>query len=87
MINDYAKRVLQEGSVRIKVKRFGMLQFQVFKVKRVRLGNSDFPELFIDKVIDMGELFRVANEIGLPVEAENGRVFPKGTAANDFAGL
>jgi hypothetical protein len=87
MINDYAKRVLQEGSVRIKVKRFGMLQFQVFKVKRVRLGNSDFPELFIDKVIDMGELFRVANEIGLPVEAENGRVFPKGTEANDFAGL
>jgi len=87
MINDYAKRVLQEGSVRIKVKRFGMLQFQVFKVKRVRLGNSDFPELFIDKVVDMGELFRVANEIGLPVEAENGRVFPKGTTANDFAGL
>ncbi|MEM3227842.1 MAG: hypothetical protein QXK65_02760 [Candidatus Micrarchaeaceae archaeon] len=87
MISEYARKALQDGSIRIKIKRFGMLQFQVFKVKRIKLGNTDFPELFLDRVIDMSELLRIANEIGLPVEAENGRAFPSGTAAKDFIGL
>ncbi len=87
VISDYAKKILQEGSARIKVKRSGMLQFQVFKVKRVKLGNEEFAELFLDRVIDVSELVRLANEVGLPVEAENGRAFPNGTAAKDFAGL
>ncbi|MGC8478567.1 MAG: hypothetical protein ACP5NE_01405 [Candidatus Micrarchaeia archaeon] len=87
MVSDYAKKILQEGSARIKVKRFGMLQFQIFKIKRIRLGDEEFAELSLDRVIDMSELLRIANETGLPVEAVNGRAFPNGTSAKDFAGL
>lgn len=77
-------KILNEGSIRIRVKRAGMLQFQVFKIKRVKLGNGEFVELYLDKVLDMPEIKRVAEETGLPVEASNGRAFPEGKGAKDF---
>ena len=86
-IDDKAAEILRQGYARIKVKRAGMLQFQVFKVKRVELGGDAFVELFLDRLLDMSELLRVANEIGLPVESENRRVFPEGKGAKDFVGL
>ncbi|MCL4382077.1 hypothetical protein M1614_03825 [Candidatus Marsarchaeota archaeon] len=87
MISETAKKILKEGRIRVKVKRAGMLQFQVFEVKRIKIGNSYFAELFVDRLINLDELTRIANEFGLPVEAENGRAFPKGKGANDFIGL
>ena len=65
-----------------------MLQFLVFKIKKVPFGKDDYyTELFVDRVLDMSELQRVANETGLPVEAENGKAFPEGTGAKDFMNL
>jgi hypothetical protein len=87
MISETAKKILKEGKIRVKVKRAGMLQFQVFEVKRIKIGDSYFAELFVDRLINLDELIRIANEFGLPVEAENGRAFPKGKGANDFIGL
>ncbi len=84
MATEDAARILKQGYARIRVKRSGMFQFQVFKVRRVELGNAHFVELFLDRVLDMSELQRVANETHLPVEAENGRAFPEGTGAKDF---
>ncbi len=86
-LGDAAKGILRDGSVRVRLKRAGMFQFQVFKVRRVPLAGGQFVELFLDRVIDMSELTRIANEIGLPVEAENGRAFPDGAGAKDFMGL
>jgi hypothetical protein len=86
-IDEKAAEILRQGYARIRVKRAGMLQFQVFKVKRVELGGDAFVELFLDRLLDMSELLRVANEIGLPVESENRRVFPEGKGAKDFVGL
>ena len=86
-ISDTAKRVLAEGQARVKVKRAGMLQFVVFKIKRIKAGSDEFAELFCNRVINRDEIIRVANEIGLPVEAENGRAFPDGKGAKDFLGL
>ncbi len=87
MIPESAQRILKEGKIRIKVRRAGMLQFQVFNVKRLKIGGKEFAELFLDRVIDLSELVRLANELGLPVEAENGRAFPEGKGAKDFIGL
>ena len=87
MASENALRIIKEGSLRTKVKRGGMLQFQVFKIKRIKIGNGEFVELFLDRVLDTSEIVRIAEETGLPVEAENGRAFPTGTGAKDFIGL
>jgi hypothetical protein len=79
--------ILRQGYARIKVKRAGMLQFQMFKVRRVVLGGDTFVELFLDRLLDMSEMLRVANETGLPVESESRRAFPEGKGAKDFTGL
>ena len=78
---------MKNGSAKIRVVRSGMFQQMTFTVRRVQLGNITYVELGIDRQVDMSELTRVANEIGLPIEAPNGKAFPKGTSATDFAGL
>lgn len=84
---EQAKKILQEGGIKIRLRRAGMFQFQTFAVRRVKHGQGEFAELFLDKVIDMPELLRIANETGLPVESQNGRAFPEGKGAKDFLGL
>lgn len=37
--------------------------------------------------VDISELKKIANDIGLPVEAPNGHAFPRGTSAIDFSDL
>lgn len=86
-IGEAAMRAIVEGRARVRVRRAGMLQFVVLEIRRVKIGGAQFVELYVDRVIDSKELERVANEIGLPVEAENGRAFPEGTGAKDFLGL
>jgi hypothetical protein len=83
-LSEVAKRIIRDGSIRTKVHRTGMYQFMVFKVRYVDVGMDKFVELFVDRVIDLPEVERVANETGLPVEVPNGRVFPKGTGSKDF---
>lgn len=87
LITESATRILKEGTLRIRMKRAGMIQFVVFKVRRIKLGNGDYPELYSDRVIELGELQRVADEIGLPVSAQNGNAFPSGKGAADFIGI
>jgi hypothetical protein len=84
MVDYLARKILDEGSIRLKVKRSGMLQFLVFKVKKVHIGKDYYVELFVDRLLELSELQRVANETHLPVEAENGKAFPEGLGANDF---
>lgn len=65
-----------------------MLQFQNFVIRRVSAGkDQQFVELYLDRVLDMKEVERVANETGLPVETQNGRLFPTGLGVRDFIGL
>ncbi|HVC58560.1 MAG TPA: hypothetical protein VND15_03745 [Candidatus Acidoferrales bacterium] len=84
MLGEQAARIVKEGTLRIKVKRAGMLQFQIFNIRKVRAGQDEFVELWLDRVIDMSELERLANELELPVETQNGRAFPEGKGAKDF---
>ncbi|MDE1869165.1 MAG: hypothetical protein KGH60_04355 [Candidatus Micrarchaeota archaeon] len=87
MLSDKVMAIIRDGSVIIRVKRTGMFQQMTFKIKRVDAGRDKFVELFCDRLIDMSELERVANDTGLPVEAQNGRAFPEGLGAKDFLNL
>ncbi len=80
-----ASEIIKRGSVKIRVKRSGMFQQLTFTVKKVRQGNIEYAELFTERLVDTPELLRISQEVGLPVEAPNGRVFPKGKSAADFA--
>lgn len=83
-LSETAKRILADGSVKVRLKRAGMWQFQTFVVKRVKHGTEEYVTLFLDKVIDLQELKRITNELGLPVETQNGKAFPDGKGAKDF---
>jgi hypothetical protein len=82
-----AMQIIKDGETKIRVMRSGMYQQLTFKIKRVKAGNEEFIELFSNRVIDTSEIIRIANDVGLPVEAQNGRVFPTSKAAKDFIGI
>ncbi len=85
MLTDYAKTILLAGSIKFRVKRAGMFQLITFNVKRIKMGNIEFPELYTSKLIDLVEIIRLANHTGLPVESANTRSFPDGMGAIDFS--
>ena len=87
VLSERAGEVLAAGSIKVRVSRSGIYQRITFAVKVVRLGNVEYKELFSDKLIDSSEIQRVAEETGLPVEAQNGRAFPRGTSSADFQNL
>lgn len=64
-----------------------MFQQITFRVRKVALGNVTYTELYTERMIDVSELTRISNEIGLPAESQNGKAFPKGTSASDFQNL
>ncbi|MDE1850551.1 MAG: hypothetical protein KGH54_02025 [Candidatus Micrarchaeota archaeon] len=82
-----ARQAILHGSIKIRVKRSGMYQQLTFSVKKAQIGNVSFVELFTDRIVDTSELLRVSEELRLPIEAPNGKVFPKGTSAQDFSEL
>lgn len=87
VISEDAREALRNGSTKLRVSRSGMFQKLTFNVKRIAQGNATYVELYTDRTLDISELSRIANELGLPVESQNGRAFPKGTSASDFQGL
>lgn len=87
MVSAKASGIIKNGSVVVRVKRSGMFQSLTLRIKKVSMGKDYFVELYFSRMLDMSELQRVANELGLPVEVENGRAFPEGTGATDFMNL
>lgn len=84
MIEEKARQIIEKGSIRIEVKRSGMLQKMLFTVKKIKIGEHEFVELYLPRHLELSEMQRVADEIGLPVDTENGRAFPSGKGAIDF---
>jgi len=79
-----ARNAIARGNLKIRVVRNGMFQQLTFCIKRVQMGNITYLELATDRQVDVSELSKIAEDIGLPVEAQNGKAFPKGTSATDF---
>jgi hypothetical protein len=84
-LSQRAKEIVARGSAKIRVVRNGMFQQLTFTVRKVKHGNIEYTELFTERQIDISELAKIAEEIGLPVESQNGKAFPKGTSAVDFS--
>ena len=83
-LSNRAQEALKAGLVELRVNRSGMFQRITFRTKTARLGSIEYNELFTERTIELTELAKIANEIGLPVEAPNGHAFPEGTSASDF---
>jgi hypothetical protein len=83
-ISEKAQEILRQGSIKLRVNRSGMFQQITFRTKVAKLGNIEYNELFTERVMELSELAKIAEEFGLPVEAPNGRAFPKGKGAADF---
>ncbi len=86
-LSDKARYAIDHGSIKIRVKRSGMWQQLTFVVKRATASNITYTELYTERQVDTSELLRVAEEMGLPVHAQNGMACPKGTSASDFQNL
>ncbi|MCX8175390.1 MAG: hypothetical protein N3E51_04245 [Candidatus Micrarchaeota archaeon] len=87
MAEDKRAEALKKGEVELRVRRAGMFQKLLFRVVKRKTPAGEVPYLFLDRFLDLPELMRIAEEYSLPVEAKNGRVFPKGKKESDFAGI
>ncbi len=83
-LSEKAQEVLKRGEIKLRVYRSGMYQWITFRAKVVTLGNITYNELHTERMIELTELTKIANEVGLPIEAPNGRAFPTGTSSQDF---
>jgi len=84
-ITPKGEEVLRQGSIKIKVTRGGIGQQITFKVRHKDVAGVRYVELFTDRIIALTELEKIAEDIGLPVEAPNGEAFPTGTGRSDFS--
>jgi hypothetical protein len=79
-----AKEIIRQGAIKLRVSRSGMFQQITFRVRKAKMGNIEYVELFTDRQIELAELSKISEEMGLPAEAPNGKAFPHGTSAMDF---
>ena len=87
MSEEKQKELLAKGEVELRVKRTGMFQKLTFRIVRHATPVGLVPYITLDKFLDLSELMRIAEEYSLPVQASNGKVFPKGKREMDFLGL
>lgn len=87
MSGEKQKEILAAGSADIRVKRTGMFQKLTFKIVRHATPVGLVPYITLDKFLDLSELMRIAEEYSLPVQASNGKVYPRGKKEMDFLNL
>ena len=87
MSEEKRKQALEKGETDVRAKRAGMYQKLTFKVVRKSTPSGDVPYLTLDRFLDLSELIRISEEYSLPVEAKNGKIYPRGKKESDFAGL
>jgi len=88
MAGDKRNEILAKGGTDMRVKRNGMYQLLPFKVIRKKTPLGEVPYLTLEnKFLDVAELMRIAEECQLPVEASNGKIYPRGKKETDFIGL
>ncbi|VVB99472.1 Uncharacterised protein [uncultured archaeon] len=87
MSEENRKKVLEAGSIDIRVKRTGIYQVLTFKIVKHATPVGVVPYLTLDKFLDLSELMRISEEYSLPVQASNGKIFPKGKKETDYLNL
>lgn len=79
------EEIIKKGSVEARVNISGMWQRITFNVSKKKAGNLEYYCLTTKKQVGAGELVRLANELGMPVESPAGSAFPNGKMAKDFS--
>jgi len=81
------EQILKAGQAELRVHRKGMFQRIVFIVKRIHEPYGDYPMLSTDRVVDLKEAVRLAEELQIPVEIPHGKIYPRGKGGKDFVHL
>jgi len=81
------EEVLKSKKAEYRVHRKGMYQRIVFTVKIITEPYGAYPVLFSDRIIDISEAARLAEELQIPVEIPTGKTYPKGKTGKDFVEL
>jgi hypothetical protein len=76
--------ILQKGFVEVKVRIAGVLQRHRFVVTYETTAFGKVVYLETRVPMPLAELYRVANELDLPVKAPTGTLFPQGKGPKDF---
>ncbi len=76
--------LIKKGSAEFDVTRAGNRQKVEFKIEYESTPVGKVPYLATDRIIDLSELLRVAQENDLPVKAPSGKFFPPGKKAIDY---
>jgi len=87
MSEEKRKEALAKGEVDIRVKRTGMYQVLTFRIVKHATPVGMVPYLTLEKFLDLSELMRISEEYSLPVQASNGKIYPRGKGEMDFLGL
>lgn len=76
--------IVQKGFAEAKVRIAGVLQKHRLVVTYETTAFGKVVYLKTKVPIPVGELYRVANELDMPLKAPTGTVFPTGKGPNDF---
>ena len=87
MSEEKRAEILSKGELELRVKRAGMYQTLTFKVVRHMTSVGAVPYLTVEKFVDLNELTKISEEYSLPVQAPNGKIYPRGKMELDFIGL
>ena len=81
------EEIIDKGSAELRVHRKGMFQRIIFTLKRIKEPYGEYPMLSTDRIIDLKEQVRLAEELQIPVETPHAKVYPRGKSGNDFVPL
>ena len=81
------EQILKQGSAELRIHRKGMFQRILFTIKKVHEPYGDYPMLFTDRIVDLKEAVRIAEELQVPVEIPHSKIYPRGKAGSDFVHL
>jgi len=80
------EEIVKLGSFKTRIKRAGMIQQLTLTVMWEKTNTGEYPYLFLDKIVPVGELAKIAQKLSLPVKAKNAFAFPVGKSSKDFMG-
>jgi len=87
LATNLAAEIVKKGGIEVRVKISGIFQRVFLKPVKRKYGSFEYTTLYTDKLVSISDLEKIANEILLPIESPNGRVFPKGKSALDFTNI
>ena len=76
--------ILEKGSIELQVKVAGIVQRQIFNVKKEMTGFGEVNFLVTTANIPAVELARFSKELDFPVKSPRLTVFPPGKSVKDF---